>query len=63
MGSICYVGSPDNLQPVMSGWSGEGAPTGSPIPKLVSFLWKGNNSTVDGVMIAYLLFGGIARYL
>ena len=38
----------------MNGRSGEGAPTGSLMPKSVSLLWKGKNSTVDGVMIAYL---------
>ena len=40
----------------MNEWSGEGEPASSPMPKSVSFLWKGKNSTVDGVMIAYLLF-------
>ena len=29
-------------------------PAGSPMPKSVSFLLKGKNSTVDGIMIAYL---------
>ena len=42
-----------NLQPALKGWSGEGAPTGSSMPKLVSFLLKGKNSTVNDVMIAY----------
>ena len=36
-----------------------GALTGSPMPKSVSFLRKGKNSTVDGVMIAYLLLVGL----
>ena len=44
----------NNLQPALKGWSGEGAAAGSPIPKLVSFLLKGKNSIVDGVMISYL---------
>ena len=39
----------------MNGWFGEGAPVGSPMPKSVSLLWKGKNSTLDGVMIAYFL--------
>ena len=43
-----------NLQPALKGWSNGGAPTGSPMPKLASFLLKGKNSTIDGVMIAYL---------
>ena len=42
----------------MNGWSDEGAPTGSPMPKSVSLLWKGNNSIIDDVMIAYLLLVG-----
>ena len=43
----------------MKGWSDEGVPVGSPMAKLVSFLRKGKNSTVDGVMIAYLLLVGL----
>ena len=42
-----------NLQPALKGWSGEGAPAGSPMPKSVSFLLKGKNSTVDDIIIAY----------
>ena len=34
-------------------------PAGSPMPKSVSFLWKGKNSTVDGDMIAYLSLVGL----
>ena len=59
VGSICWAGSTNNLQPAMNGWSGEGAPAGSPMPKSVSLLWKGKNSIVDGVMIAYLLLVGL----
>ena len=33
---------------------GRGAPVGSPMPKSASFLLKGKNSTIHGVMIAYL---------
>ena len=54
-GPICWTGSLNSRQPAVKGWSDEGMPDGSPMPKLVSFLHKGNNSTVDGVMIAYLL--------
>ena len=43
-----------NLQPALKGWSGEGAPIGSPMPKSNSFLLKGKNSIMDGVRIAYL---------
>ena len=43
-----------NLQPAQKGWSYEGAPAGSPMPKSISFLLKTKNSTVDVVMIAYL---------
>ena len=43
----------------MKGWSGEGVYAGSPMAKSVSFLRKGKNSTVDGVMIAYLLLVGL----
>ena len=43
-----------NLQSVLKGWSGGGAPVGSPMLKSASFLLKGKNSTIDGVMIAYL---------
>ena len=38
----------------LMGWTGGGAPAGSPIPKSASFLLKGKKSTIDGVMIAYL---------
>ena len=58
-GSICWVGSLNNLQPTMNRWSGEGASAGSPMPKSVSFLRKGKNSIVGGVMIAYLLLVGL----
>ena len=47
------------LQPTMNRWSDEGALAGSPMPKSVSFLQKGKNSTVVGVMIAYLLLVGL----
>ena len=47
------------MQLVVNGWSGEGAFSGSLMPKSVSFLWKGKNSTVDDVMIAYLLLVGL----
>ena len=52
--SICWAKSLRNLQPALKGWSDEGAPIGSPMLKSVSSLLKGKNSTVDGVMIAYL---------
>ena len=58
-GSICWAGSPNNLQPAMNGWSDEGAPADSPMPKSISFLRKGKNSTVDGVMIVYLYLVGL----
>ena len=58
-GPICWVGSPNNLQPALKGWSDEGVPSGSSMPNSVSFLWKGKNSTVGGVMIAYLLLVGL----
>ena len=47
------------MQPVLKGWSGEGVPASSLMPKSVYFLLKGKNSTVDGVMIAYLLLVGL----
>ena len=56
---ICWAGSPNNLQPAVKGWSSEGAPVGSPMPKSVSFLRKGKNSTVDDVVIAHLLLVGL----
>ena len=56
VGSICWAGSSYNLQPALKGWSDEGASAGSPMLKSVSFLLKEKNSTVDGVMIAYLLW-------
>ena len=43
----------------MNGWSGKGVPASSPMPKSVSFLRKGKNSTLDGVMIVYLLLVGL----
>ena len=43
----------------MNGWSGKGSPADCPMPKSVSFLRKGKNSTRDGVMIAYLLLVGL----
>ena len=49
---VCWAKSLRNLQPALKGWSGEGAPVGSSMPKSVSSLLKGKNSTVDGVMIA-----------
>ena len=55
-----FVGlDPNNLQPAMNGWFGEGAPVGSPMPKSIYFLRKVKNSTVDGVMITYLLLVGL----
>ena len=59
VGLICWVGSPNNLQPAVKGWSGEGAPADSPMSKSVSFIQKGKNSTADGIMIAYLLLAGL----
>ena len=59
MGPIFWAGSPNKLQPTLKGWSGEDAPVGYPMPKSVSFLWKGNNSTVDGDMIAYISLVGL----
>ena len=58
-GSICWAGLPNNLQPTMNRWFGEGAPAGSPMPKSISSLRKGKNSTLDGVMITYLLLVGL----
>ena len=43
----------------MNGWSGEGAPADSPMPKSISFLQKWKNLTLNGVMIAYLLLVGL----
>ena len=34
-------------------------PAGSPMPKSVSFLRKGKNSTVDGVITTYLSLVGL----
>ena len=42
-----------NLQPTLKGWSGGGAPACSRMLYLASFLLKGKNSTISGVMIAY----------
>ena len=53
-GPVCWAKSLYNLQPALKGWSDEGAPAGSLLPKSVSFLFKGQNSTVHGVMLAYL---------
>ena len=55
-GPVSWAESLYNLQHALKGWSGEGAPVDSAMPKSVSFLLKGKNSTVDGVMIAYLFF-------
>ena len=49
----------NNQQPTVKGWSSEGVPVDSLMLKSVSFLWKGKNSTVDGVMNAYLLLVGL----
>ena len=50
-----------DIQPAQKGWSGGGMSAASSMPKLVSFLRKGNISTVDGLMIVCLssveLFG------
>ena len=54
VGPVCWVGSSYNFQPALKGWSGEGVPIGSLMPKSVSFLLKGKNSTIDDVLIAYL---------
>ena len=54
IGPVCWAESLYNLQLALKRWSGEGAPADSPMPKSFSFLLKGKNSTVDGVMIAYL---------
>ena len=54
VGPVCWAESLYNLQPVLKGWSGGGAPAGSPMPESASFLLKGKNSTIDGVLIAYL---------
>ena len=43
----------------MNGSFDEGALAGSPMPKSVSFLRKEKNSTLDSVMIAYLLLVGL----
>ena len=43
-----------NLQLALKGWSDGGALAGSPMPKSASFLLKGKNSIIDGVMLAYL---------
>ena len=58
-GPICWARSPYNLQPALKGRSSEGVPAGSPMPKSVYFLRKGKNSTIDGVMTAYLLLVGL----
>ena len=56
---ICWVGSPNNLQPALKGWFSEDALAGSQMPKSFSFLRKGKNSTVDDDMIAYLFLVGL----
>ena len=53
-GPVCWAELLYNLQPTLKGWSGGGAPAGSPMPKSASFLLKGKNSTIDDVMITYL---------
>ena len=53
-GPTCWAESLYNLQPTLKGWSDKGASAGSLMPKSLSFLLKGKNSTVDGVRIAYL---------
>ena len=55
-----------NRQPVLKGWSSGGAPVGSPMVKSASFLLKGKNSTIEGVIIAYLFvveWVGIYKWL
>ena len=54
VGSVCWVEALYNLQPALKGWSDEGAPVGSLMPKSVSFLLKGKNSTIDDIMIVLL---------
>ena len=58
-GSICWDGSPNNLQPIMNGRSSEDAHVGSPMPKSIYFLHKLKNLTLYDVMIAYLLLVGL----
>ena len=55
---VSWAESLYKLQPALKGWSDEGAPAESPMPKSISFLLKGKNSIVDGVMIAYLFVVG-----
>ena len=62
-GSICWAELLYNLQPALKGWFDEGVPASSPMLKSVSFLLKGKNSIVDGVMIVYLFCGRMGRYL
>ena len=54
--SVCWAESLYNLQlaTCTERWFGGGAPAGSPMPKSASFLLKEKNSTINGVMIAYL---------
>ena len=40
-----------------------GGVAASPMPKSVSFSRKGKRLTMQGLVIAYLFFGGIAQYL
>ena len=58
-GLIGWVGSPYYLLLALKGWSNEEAPAGYLMPKSVSFLWKGKNSTVDDDIIAYLSLVGL----
>ena len=51
VGPICWAGSLNNLQLTVKGLSDEGVPAGSLMAKLVSFLRKGKNSIVDGVIL------------
>ena len=65
-GLVCWTEYLYNLQPELKGWSGGGALAGSPMLKLASFLLKGKNSTIDGVMIVYLFvveWVGIYKWL
>ena len=54
VGSVCWAESLYNLQSALKRWSNGGAPTGFPMPKSAYVLLKGKNSTIDGIMIAYL---------
>ena len=52
--AVCWTESLYNLQPALKGLYGGGAPVDSPMLKSDSFLLKGKNSTIGGVMIVYL---------